>query len=64
MDLAPPPAWLPMNIYSLATDAQAPPPGGVLPQGTVVNAAAAGAYTRAGADFDIGTISYQYQWGR
>jgi len=25
-------------------------------------AAATGAYTRAGADFDIGTIAYQYRW--
>ena len=26
-------------------------------------AAATGAYTRAGADFDIATIAYQYRWG-
>jgi hypothetical protein len=27
-------------------------------------AMATGAFTRAGADFDLGTIAYQYQWGR
>jgi hypothetical protein len=26
-------------------------------------ALATGAYTRAGADFDLGTVAYQYQWG-
>ena len=27
-------------------------------------AVATGAYTRAGADFDIGTIAYQFRWDR
>jgi hypothetical protein len=27
-------------------------------------AVATGAYTRAGADFDLGTVAYQYRWGR
>jgi hypothetical protein len=36
----------------------------IRPKHSLKIAAHAGAFTRIGADFDIGTIAYQYQWGR